>query len=115
MGPPPSAKPAYLIAEAGPHPRPSPSSPRPIPGRGEKSKTKKDSSASFCLPSPGGGVGGAGRGAGVRALPAEIGDNEAEPPMTATVCYFIQSHRDPPQIERLIRVLRRGSPRAKIL
>jgi hypothetical protein len=35
--------------------------------------------------------------------------------MTATVCYFIQSHRDPPQIERLIRVLRRGSPRAKIL
>jgi hypothetical protein len=35
--------------------------------------------------------------------------------MTVTVCYFIQSHRDPPQIERLIRVLRRGSPRAKIL
>lgn len=34
--------------------------------------------------------------------------------MTATVCYFIQSHRDPEQIYRLVRVLRRGSPRAKI-
>jgi len=35
--------------------------------------------------------------------------------MTATVCYFIQSHRDPPQIYRLVRLLRQGSPRAKIL
>lgn len=34
--------------------------------------------------------------------------------MTATVCYFIQSHRDPEQIYRLVRVLRQGSPRAKI-
>ena len=32
-----------------------------------------------------------------------------------TVCYFIQSHRDPEQIYRLIRTLRRGSPRAPIL
>ena len=35
--------------------------------------------------------------------------------MTATVCYLIQSHRDPPQIHRLVRVLRQGSPRAKIV
>lgn len=35
--------------------------------------------------------------------------------MTATVCYLIQSHRDPDQIHRLVRVLREGSPRAKIV
>jgi hypothetical protein len=29
--------------------------------------------------------------------------------MTDTVCYFIQSHRDPEQIYRLVRTLRRGS------
>jgi hypothetical protein len=35
--------------------------------------------------------------------------------MTATVCYFIQSHRDPEQIYRLVRTLRRGSPQARIV
>jgi hypothetical protein len=35
--------------------------------------------------------------------------------MTATVCYFIQSHRDPEQIYRLARTLRRGSPRSPIV
>jgi hypothetical protein len=35
--------------------------------------------------------------------------------MTSTVCYFIQSHRDPEQIYRLVRTLRRGSPRAPIV
>jgi len=29
--------------------------------------------------------------------------------MTDTVCYFIQTHRDPEQIYRLVRTLRRGS------
>ncbi len=31
------------------------------------------------------------------------------------VCYFIQSHRDPEQIYRLVRTLRRGSPHSHIL
>jgi hypothetical protein len=35
--------------------------------------------------------------------------------MTDTVCYFIQSHRDPEQIYRLIRTLRRGSPGGRIV
>lgn len=35
--------------------------------------------------------------------------------MTAKVCYFIQSHRDPEQIYRLVRTLRRGSARGVIL
>jgi Core-2/I-Branching enzyme len=35
--------------------------------------------------------------------------------MTATVCYYVQSHRDPEQIYRLLRTLRRGSPRAPIV
>jgi hypothetical protein len=35
--------------------------------------------------------------------------------MSVTVCYFIQSHRDPEQINRLIRALRRGSPRGIIV
>jgi len=35
--------------------------------------------------------------------------------MTATVCYYVQSHRDPEQIYRLVRTLRRGSPRAPIV
>jgi hypothetical protein len=35
--------------------------------------------------------------------------------MTATVCYFIQSHRDPEQIYRLVRTLRRGSPSGLIV
>jgi hypothetical protein len=35
--------------------------------------------------------------------------------MTTTVCYFIQSHRDPEQIYRLVRTLRQGSPRARIV
>lgn len=35
--------------------------------------------------------------------------------MTATVCYFVQSHRDPEQIYRLVRTLRRGSPRGIIV
>lgn len=30
--------------------------------------------------------------------------------MTDTICYFIQSHRDPEQIYRLVRTLRQGSP-----
>jgi len=34
--------------------------------------------------------------------------------MTAAVCYFIQSHRDPEQIYRLVRTLRRGSARGRI-
>ncbi len=33
----------------------------------------------------------------------------------ATVCYFLQSHRDPEQIYRLVHTLRRGSPRARIV
>lgn len=32
-----------------------------------------------------------------------------------TVCYYVQSHRDPEQIYRLVRTLRRGSPRAPIV
>ncbi len=32
-----------------------------------------------------------------------------------TVCYLIVTHRDPPQIERLVRALRRGSPAAPIV
>lgn len=32
-----------------------------------------------------------------------------------TVCYFIQSHRDPAQIERLVRTLRAGSASAEIV
>ncbi|HEY0510548.1 MAG TPA: beta-1,6-N-acetylglucosaminyltransferase [Thermoanaerobaculia bacterium] len=35
--------------------------------------------------------------------------------MTATVCYFVQTHRDPEQIYRLLRRLRAGSPRAPIV
>lgn len=35
--------------------------------------------------------------------------------MTATVCYFVQSHRDPEQIYRLVRTLRGGGPSAQIL
>jgi len=35
--------------------------------------------------------------------------------MSVTVCYHIQSHRDPEQIYRLVRTLRRGSPRAPIV
>lgn len=35
--------------------------------------------------------------------------------MSATVCYFLQSHRDPEQIYRLVHTLRRGSPRARIV
>ena len=35
--------------------------------------------------------------------------------MTATVCYYVQSHRDPEQILRLVRTLRRGSPQAPIV
>ena len=35
--------------------------------------------------------------------------------MTTTVCYYVQSHRDPEQIYRLARTLRRGSPRAPIV
>jgi hypothetical protein len=35
--------------------------------------------------------------------------------MSATVCYYVQSHRDPEQIYRLVRTLRRGSPRAPIV
>jgi hypothetical protein len=35
--------------------------------------------------------------------------------MTATICYFIQSHRDPEQIYRLVRTLRRGSPNGLIV
>jgi hypothetical protein len=33
----------------------------------------------------------------------------------ATLCFFIQSHRDPEQIYRLVRTLRRGCPRSPIL
>ena len=47
------------------------------------------------------------------APPARFRRDEAD--MTATVCYFIQSHRDPEQIYRLVRTLRRGSPRARIV
>jgi hypothetical protein len=36
-------------------------------------------------------------------------------PMGVTFCYFIQSHRDPEQIYRLLRTLRRGSPGAPIV
>ena len=32
-----------------------------------------------------------------------------------TVCYLILTHRDPPQVERLVRTLRRGSPAAPIV
>ncbi|HXU46831.1 MAG TPA: beta-1,6-N-acetylglucosaminyltransferase [Thermoanaerobaculia bacterium] len=35
--------------------------------------------------------------------------------MTPIVCYFIQSHRDPEQIYRLVRTLRRGSARGRIV
>jgi hypothetical protein len=35
--------------------------------------------------------------------------------MSVTVCYFVQSHRDPEQICRLVRTLRRGSPRAPLV
>jgi len=35
--------------------------------------------------------------------------------MTPIVAYFIQSHRDPEQIHRLLRTLRRGSPAAPIV
>ena len=35
--------------------------------------------------------------------------------MAATVCYFIQSHRDPEQVYRLVRTLRQGSPRGVIV
>jgi hypothetical protein len=35
--------------------------------------------------------------------------------LTASVCYFIQSHRDPEQIYRLVRTLRAGSPAARIV
>jgi hypothetical protein len=35
--------------------------------------------------------------------------------MTAIVGYYVQSHRDPEQIRRLVRTLRRGSPRAPIV
>lgn len=35
--------------------------------------------------------------------------------MTVTVCYYVQSHRDPEQVYRLVRTLRRGSPRAPIV
>ena len=35
--------------------------------------------------------------------------------MTPRVCYFVQSHRDPEQIVRLVRTLRRGSARGRIL
>jgi hypothetical protein len=35
--------------------------------------------------------------------------------MTATICYFIQSHRDPEQIYRLVKTLRRGSPSGLIV
>ncbi|HEX9671468.1 MAG TPA: beta-1,6-N-acetylglucosaminyltransferase [Thermoanaerobaculia bacterium] len=35
--------------------------------------------------------------------------------MTPRVCYFIQSHRDPEQIVRLVRTLRRGSERGRIV
>ena len=35
--------------------------------------------------------------------------------MTDIVCYFIQTHRDPEQIYRLVRTLRRGSPNGLIV
>lgn len=35
--------------------------------------------------------------------------------MSGSVCYFIQSHRDPEQIYRLVRTLREGSPAARIV
>jgi hypothetical protein len=35
--------------------------------------------------------------------------------MSTRVCYFIQTHRDPEQIYRLVRTLRRGSPLATIV
>ena len=35
--------------------------------------------------------------------------------MSAKVCYFIQTHRDPEQIYRLVRTLRRGSPHSTIV
>ncbi len=35
--------------------------------------------------------------------------------MSVTVCYFIQSHRDPEQIYRLVRTLHRGSPTAVVV
>jgi core-2/I-Branching enzyme len=35
--------------------------------------------------------------------------------MTPIVCYYVQSHRDPEQIVRLVRTLRRGSPRGVIV
>lgn len=35
--------------------------------------------------------------------------------MTPRVCYFVQSHRDPEQIERLVRTLRRGSARGLVV
>ena len=35
--------------------------------------------------------------------------------MKPTVCYVIQSHRDPEQIYRLVRVLRQGSANGRIV
>ncbi len=35
--------------------------------------------------------------------------------MSARCCYFLQTHRDPEQVYRLVRTLRRGSPRAVIV
>ncbi len=35
--------------------------------------------------------------------------------MSVTVCYFIQSHRDPEQVYRLVRTLHRGSPTAVVV
>jgi len=35
--------------------------------------------------------------------------------MSTSLCYFIQSHRDPEQIYRLVRTLRTGSPRTQVV